>query len=324
MLQGNVHVALADEKAILLAKKKMLAELELSCGTSIIVNNTEVTKNDIIVYIDNLLQTGNLAYHAAIAEDTVLLDFLQKGILTPNKKFKNAPLYSNEAFIEWVTPYFFTSFSHIATTSFIAGDDFKWRILMNTPLLMNAGAVEAAWQEIEDMVENDLAEIEEFIRHEGAGNRDIVTSLSNFKYINMLVQLPVNRFTPLRDNYARAVLTSAVHIFSKVNRGLGRTMVENALLIAVSEDIKTALKAEHAEMENIIQRAYSKSSRRGVWGGLIIAAVFYFLLFRLTMCGTEKRGTGEQHTGKQATTPLADTRMAPQPILPLKSTMPGK
>lgn len=269
LLQDVLPGQEVDKKSLLLAKKKLLAELELSGGNTIIIKNQEFSKNDIIQYFDGLQQAEIFLYHLLIAEDTVLLLFLEKNELKNGQRFKDAALYQAEAFIDWISIYFYTSFAAFAETCFFEYKDDEWRTLLDNTLLMNSQYGEDAWQTVEMLVGKDFEALQYFIKFKGDGDRVLVESVSGFRYISMLQCLPNWRFSDFKDRYAYAVMQSSVYVFNRINRSKAMIMVENAWLLAVSEETKKAIADKEAEMDGIIRNP-GRAKRRwtiGSWSG---------------------------------------------------------
>ncbi|MBS1563993.1 MAG: hypothetical protein JST39_06365 [Bacteroidetes bacterium] len=99
-----------DRQELLLAKKKLLAELELSDRQTIMVNGREFSKHDIISFFDELRESRDIAWHFAVYKDKALLRFLEEQLLETSTSFLPNPLYNDEAFINWISPYYATAF----------------------------------------------------------------------------------------------------------------------------------------------------------------------------------------------------------------------
>jgi hypothetical protein len=89
-----------DARTIQRERKKWLAELELAGGEVIMVGGRSFTKNELIDYFDQLSQENIAAWHGAIAEDKVLLRFLQEGAINAGEQFKHGALAEGSAITE--------------------------------------------------------------------------------------------------------------------------------------------------------------------------------------------------------------------------------
>jgi hypothetical protein len=94
-----------DKKAIQLARKKLLAELELNEGNDLQIRGRSYGKSDIINYFEDLLKENVLEYHAAISQDKVLLVFLEEADIQPGERFAKNQLYTDPFFIRWISTW---------------------------------------------------------------------------------------------------------------------------------------------------------------------------------------------------------------------------
>lgn len=133
LFDGSIPAPL-DKKAILLGRKKLLAELELNAGENIDIRGLSLSKNDIIDYFDELQQDSVAAYHQAIAADQPLLGFLEDHLLEKGARFKEEPLYRDPAFVRWVSPYFRDAFTAFTADCFHNPDAHLLQTIFDNPL----------------------------------------------------------------------------------------------------------------------------------------------------------------------------------------------
>lgn len=101
-----------NKQTLSLARKKMLAELELGDGHTIIVNGTELNRQDITHLFDELGNGQHLAWHIAIFNDTVLLHFLENGEIQSNGPgWAQNDIYDTPGFRNFISPYFAAAMS---------------------------------------------------------------------------------------------------------------------------------------------------------------------------------------------------------------------
>ncbi len=94
-----------DAKALQLARKKLLAELELSGQPALHIDGAALSRQDIITLFDSLSDAATFRYHAALLEDPDLLLFLEKGELGA-AAWQERPVYGEPDFIAFASPYF--------------------------------------------------------------------------------------------------------------------------------------------------------------------------------------------------------------------------
>lgn len=281
-----------DKKAIQLGRKKLFADLELSGGSTIELHGKSFTKNDIIQYLENLLKEGVLSYHSAVNEDRVLLAFLEEAHLERNNRFQNNPLYEQEQFIEWISPYFHNSFMAFMNACFLQPNEDKLVALLDNRLLMTPRDIEMSWDAVVRIILNDLSALEQFLEQRNDSNKvsmALVTSLMEYSYIRMIMLLPEGRFANLRDEFALCMQGVCIDIFNsnKQLRSDVRTWMDNAILLASTQEVKEMLAGKLAEMEEAIR---ANQSDRGSSSSFIIPSKFLFfalfLLIKIATCNS--------------------------------------
>jgi len=247
-----------DRKDISLARKKMLAELELNDGKGIEINGKEVSKNDIVLFFDELQQSSQLSWHIAIYRDKVLLGFLEQGILEEKDRFAQNLLYTDEDFIVWISPYYANAFVPFFNNCFQLHLDKKAGTLLNNPLLMNSYYRETTWDNIAKNMEPGIDRLRSIAQKRLV--MDDLTELSrlcDFRRLKMLSQLPAERFCAVRDEMAFAMMHTCIKIFNYINKKWAVTNIRNAGHLAVSEDLKDQIHDVQLDME----MAEAKSNR---------------------------------------------------------------
>lgn len=250
---GETLSAPLDKKAIQLGRKKLFAELELSGESTIELHGKPFTKNDIIKYFEDLLKEDALSYHSAVGEDRVLLGFLEHARIGRKEQFQKNPLYKNEQFIQWISPYFCHSFTAFMDDCFLEEpDEDGLTSLLNNNLLMTSGDLEQSWNAVTRIIMHDISTLEQFHTKKNE-TVSLVSGLMEFGYIRLIQLLPQGRFASLRDKYALCMLNACIDVFNKhtQHRSYARTWLENAKLLAVSEEVKKQITKKLEEMDAI-------------------------------------------------------------------------
>ncbi|MBS1563991.1 MAG: hypothetical protein JST39_06355 [Bacteroidetes bacterium] len=273
-----------DKKDILLAKKKLLAELELNDGQSVDVNGKSFSKNDIIRFFDDLQQASDLSWHNAIYQDKVLLRFLEYNILEKNDRFADNPLYQEPAFIDWIGPYYSHSFTTCAGLALNGLSDDEWTALLENPPLMNSYRQELAWEEILKKLDRDT-ELLEFYGKQRMTKSGLkkVAPLCDLRYIMMLERLPAERFLTARNAMAFAIMQVCISAFNHTDKSWARNTIENAHILAVSEELKKQIYSKKYEMESI-SGGNGSSGKLQLWTVLRIAIFVLFIASRIGTC----------------------------------------
>lgn len=158
-------------------------------------------------------------------------------------------------------------------------------------MLMNAYYTEEAWKRVEETIRQDLAYLYEFHEAKGTSGKNLIEPLIGFRYISMLQQLPAERFAMLRDEYAYMVMQCSVHIFNRINKDEAAIVVENALLLATSTEVKESIAVKQAEMYNLANRGSGKrDNSTGGWAGRGIFFIL-FIIFKVATCNSNSNNS---------------------------------
>jgi hypothetical protein len=272
-LLGDALPQPLDKKAIQLARKKLFAELELSGSDSLDIHGAPFTKNDIIDYFEELQKENISAYHQAIAEDAVLLAFLQDGFIDEGTKFRNAPIYADAGFIGWLSPYFHAAFTSFCADCFELTDETSMKTILENRLLMTVGDKERSWWFISNILNKNIALFDHYhgrARKNSPAPMPIenITAFIGHGYIQVIKQLPDSRFAQLKDTYAFSMQHPSIATFNRdiANRSVAMTWMKDAQGLAVSEDIRSRITSKLVEL-NEIERSSVRKKRP--WGSLI-------------------------------------------------------
>ncbi len=279
-----------DKKALQLGRKKLLAELELSSGDSLTINNIQFTRGDIIDYFEALRQDNIIDYHNAIEEDKVLRPFLESHTIEEGFQFIDNPLYHDDQFIQWISPYFYTAFVNAADLSFRTTNAGQFKTLLSNQLLMTDYDLEQAWISITKTLTNNIA-ILQYYRDKGEkGQFDDQTSgtaahLMSYGYIILIETLPEYRFAEVRNKYAFVMEQAAICTFNKRtdHRFEAEIWIENAQRLATAPELQHELTEKLKEMRRISGAADKKSNP---WGIARFAWLLIFVVAKLVTCNS--------------------------------------
>jgi hypothetical protein len=279
---------LSDRRQLQLAKKKLLAELDLAGGQSIIWNGKELTKNAIVNFFENLSQTNDFEYHFAIKNDPVLCRFLEHNEIEGGTWMKDAAIYKDATFISWVSAYYLNAFRDFAPACFLHLKDIEWSTLLNNPVLMTSFHKEEAWNKVEKLIEKDKFQLEFYLENKTAQhNLDQLETLTSENYVNILMSLDKQRFALIRDEYAFTVMQVCIDVFNNKNRGWASKKLEIQRGVAVSENMVNQVDEKIAEMYKVADgdpNGQSSDSSPGI--GTIIRVILFimFVIYRINAC----------------------------------------
>ncbi|MDR2119509.1 MAG: hypothetical protein LBP64_01360 [Tannerella sp.] len=92
---------------ILSAKRQRLSELEASGDIVIKIRDRAYSKDDLVKAFDHMLSDYvSMHFHSHVRKDRALLLFLETGVYQPKPGFLLQPVYDDEAFRRWLSPYY--------------------------------------------------------------------------------------------------------------------------------------------------------------------------------------------------------------------------
>jgi len=280
-----------DKKGLAVAKKKMLAELELNGGSTVFIKGKEFTKNDIVTFFDNIQQSDDLAYHIAVANDVFLLKFLENNTLENKIGFNKAERYKDPAFLDWVSPYFYTAFTVYGSKCIEKTRADDWITLMDNQILMNDKYTADAW----DYFERGIRGYLNVLQSVGAAGQNVqlaeISALCDFNHVRILKKLPTQRFYVLMDEYAGAMMNAAVYMYNKGQHYASGTILDNAKMLAVSTGIKDEIikkqNARDEAMHNLPEASRGGgNAQTSPWAIVRVVLVIVVLLLRIAACNS--------------------------------------
>lgn len=292
-IDGNLN-----KENLNLAKKRLLAELDLSDAPTILRGSVEMTKNDIITQFDKLAAVKNWDFHRLIAADKALLGFIENRDWKGQKHLLKEPKYNDAAFIDFVSPYFAESYK-LLIIKHLSNRSIKnlAAVLEITPRLLTENDHDDAWFSVESFLDgwkDNLNDIAENVRNgQQYGDKELIPYQAK-QFIQCLNLLP-DDFMWFRDDYATSLFNLSAYSWNKEQHYRAIDIVKNARLLNISDETAAMLDARIAWFEEQIGRANasnssdssdsSDSSKR--WSGATTFRVLLFVIFvfvRLATC----------------------------------------
>ncbi len=283
--------ATLDKSTINLAKKKILAELDLSSSQTIVLAGQEMTKNDVLQFFDVLGKTKNLEYHQAIAKDSVLLSFLEKGIIEKNASFLQQAIYNNSDFIDFVSPYFSEKYSDAIIEALRESNnkDIAQYLSLN-PILLSPSDKYKAWEQIESFLIGEIKGIDtaaEEAEAKGIKTREEVMHFYDYQFLGCLNRLPED-FASTRDRYARALYSLATVQWNKGAHKNAAEIIKETMLLNTYPETQTLLKDRTTWFNEQLNKVASSSSsssnsdsNSNGWSSLWYIFIFIVSMLRL-------------------------------------------
>ncbi len=253
-----------DKNALNLAKKKLLAEIDLSESHSILRGGREMTKDDVLKAFDAMPEVGNWRFHQLIYQDNVLLKFLESNVLDRDDSFLQEPVYDNLDFIAFVSPYFSNSYAQ----SVIFCLEKRQPMRLNNLLYKNAFLVteedaERIWGEVENFLNKKIESIEEIADSVESGRRFEESEIVNFytkSTIDCLNLLPEGDFDWLRDRYAISLYNLSANLWNKKNYQRAAEIGRNIQMLTLSEYERNLIDERVVFFDNELIRLYNPTA----------------------------------------------------------------
>lgn len=116
------NLATVDSVAVSKAKRKLLAEIELSDNNSIRHNGYELTKADCLRAIDDLDNRDKKEFHYFIYQDKHFNKFLSSGTLSFFDNYKAESIYKLPEFLDFISPFFCEQYDKILSEYYKKGN----------------------------------------------------------------------------------------------------------------------------------------------------------------------------------------------------------
>ena len=264
-----------DKSGLNLAKKRLLAELELSDSPTILRGSVEMTKDDIINEFDKLAKLKNWDFHRLIAADKALLGFIQNKEWGDQKQLLKEPKYSDAAFITFISPYFYESYNTLII-NYLADSDIKnlVAVLNIKPSLLTENDQAIGWFSVEAFLEDWQDNLNEIVENmaNGEGYSDEELELySGKQFIECLNLLPPD-FKMFRDNYAESLYNLSGSSWNNEQYYRAVNILKNAQLLDIFEETQQML-AERRQL-------YKKDGHQSGYGSIFRIIIFIFVMIK--------------------------------------------
>jgi hypothetical protein len=134
-----------DTAAVLLLRKKILAELELSADKVLAINGEDFSKNDLLLFFDSF-KKDTFYFHQEIKSDPVLSEWLASGIITG--RFADNPLYSDKSFLQFIAPFYEPLFTTTVLNSLRQQRVLTLQYLFANPVLLDWERMQRSYDKI--------------------------------------------------------------------------------------------------------------------------------------------------------------------------------
>jgi hypothetical protein len=279
-----------DKSDLNLAKKRLLAELDLSSKSTILRGAVEMTKNDIINQFDKLNSIKNWDFHRLVLADKSLLEFVQNRKWEAKNHLLKEPKYDNPEFVEFISPYFYESYKSLIIKNIAERNTNNLKAILNiTPRLLTEEDHDNVWFSVESFLngwKDNLDEIAENVQNGRVYDDTALIPYHGKSFIECLNLLP-DDFVYFRDDYATSLFNLSANSWNKNKHYRAVYLVKNARLLDISDDTATMLDERIEWFEAELKRINNSDSVTENWSTSTIARVVFFcifFIFRLATC----------------------------------------
>jgi hypothetical protein len=237
-----------DKQTLTLAKKKFLAEAELSENQSVMLNRQEMTKNDILNFFDNFEQNEeSLDYHRMIAKAPALANFLEHRYFDRKETgfHQLGKNYDEEGFINFISPYYSDVYAELIL-DFLDNHkivDLK-ALFRQAPLIMDYYDEDKMWDSVSTYIEDLTNLLFECASTIETAYLDNIPEFENYidkDFMLCLNTLPEEQFSFYRNRYAIALQNLAVSLWNKGLSAGAKKVAIQSLYLDCDTSTKNAL-----------------------------------------------------------------------------------
>ena len=214
-----------DNVTINKAKRKLLAEIELSDTNAIVHSGVELNKGDCLKAIDDLDTKIKREFHFYILQNKLLNNFLTSRDLTFFAQFKVESIFKDNEFLDFISPYFSEQYDKALIENYKKCNLSNLKSLLSINPIVNNQYSEKCHQstylylrEINLEIEKIKKEIESskslFIRNyfDGQGISKYIENKLNVSFLNILP----NYFQGIRNQITQSISILAVYIHNEL------------------------------------------------------------------------------------------------------------
>ena len=274
-----------DKNTLNLAKKRLLAELDLSRTGTILRGSVEMTKNDVIQLFYGLGNADNLEYHRQIANNRGLLAFLEKQKLGSKNAFVDDLAFTSGGFKAFVQPYLVQSCTAYILNSFKNGQAANLKLFPNDLFnQLTTNDVENIWQSVDTFLKQQRAQADnltERIKHRDRVKMGETQTFRSSQFVACLNWLP-DRFQDFRTGYVASLFYLAEACWNIKAHKVAVDILQYAEHINCMAQNKAVVQTRLAGYENsldeVVKSAEQERAFKYVMGAIVVIIIGYFVL----------------------------------------------
>ena len=256
-----LDVAEADAASIKKAKRRKLAEFDLSDDGMIEVGNQKVTKSDFIRVTDELDSNDKAEFYLFIKNNPRLNAFLTNGDTSFFTNYRQESIYSDADFVNFISPYFAQQYNKVLLEAY-QNDNIPLlkKIAANPPLVNNRDTEKAhkGLSQFLKNIEEELHEIRtEIDNEESYYDEDTVGELNTDlreKANKDLINILPTYFQAQRNEIAQKVRNISVAVFNGLNNAdVAFQIISYSLEFNTNNLTKQKLQKDYEQIKEIYE-----------------------------------------------------------------------
>jgi len=256
-----LDVAEADAAAIKKAKRRKLAEFDLSDDGMIEVGNQKVTKSDFIRVTDELDSNDKAEFYLFVKNNPRLNAFLTNGDTSFFTNYRQESIYSDADFVNFISPYFAQQYNKVLLEAY-QNDNIPLlkKIVANPPLVNNRDTEKAhkGLSQFLKNIEEELHEIRtEIDNEESYYDEDTVGELNTDlreKANKDLINILPTYFQAQRNEIAQKVRNISVAVFNGLNNAdVAFQIISYSLEFNTNNLTKQKLQKDYEQIKEIYE-----------------------------------------------------------------------
>ncbi|MCB9253009.1 MAG: hypothetical protein H6605_11110 [Flavobacteriales bacterium] len=254
-------VEAVDNGEIKRAKRKILAQIELSDDGAIQYGKFRLNKSDFLSIIDQLDDPERSDHYIYLLSLPHLSAFLEEGDLNFFESYQNSPIYQKKSFVDFISPYFAKEFNEAFKYAFDQRDIFLIRSLVQNPPLVNqlheARLYEGVYQSLQKLSDK-LHQIRTNIDDESGEYEEenvdqVLDDIQSLVKVEVLNALP-NYFQSIRNEIAQKIRNVSVAVFNNLNDAEeAMEIISFAIRLKISSLTKVNIEQDYEQIKEIYE-----------------------------------------------------------------------
>lgn len=256
-----LDVAEADAASIKKAKRRKLAEFDLSDDGMIEVGNQKVTKSDFIRVTDELDSNDKAEFYLFVKNNPRLNAFLTNGDTSFFTNYRQESIYTDADFVNFISPYFTQQYNKVLLEAYQSVNIPLLKRIVANPPLVNSQDTEKAFKGLSQLlksIEEELHEIRtEIDNEESYYDEDTIDELDadlREKANNDAINILPSYFQAQRNEIAQKVRNISVAVFNGLNNAdVAFQIISYSLEFNTNNLTKQKLQKDYEQIKEIYE-----------------------------------------------------------------------